>query len=98
MVGERCDAAYAAVVSLFHRARRLQVAMEQLAYDEGYPTVEARPCECCEGTNTQTIGIVLRDGEPLAAYWMVWYPKSNEAWLDAAMGSWQEPAYADHVT
>jgi hypothetical protein len=82
----------------FRRPRPPQVQGSQLSYDEGYPTVESRPCDCCAGTDTQTIGIVLRDGEPFAAYWMVWYPENNEAWLDAAIGSWEEPDYADHVT
>ena len=42
--------------------------MEQLRYDEGYPTVETKPGGCCDGTNTQTIGTVLRSGEPFASY------------------------------
>ncbi len=65
---------------------------------DGDPDVTQQPCTCCSGMRTRSIGFVLRDNAPFAAYWLFWYPEHNEAWLDATLGYWDEPTYTHQYT
>ena len=64
---------------------------------EDEPTVETKPCQCCNGTSVQSQAVVRRGGDVFALYWLVWYPEHNEGWLDAALGP-QQLHHPDRVT
>jgi hypothetical protein len=68
-----------------------------LSFD-GTPEITHRRCHECGGEHDSVNGFLLRDGSAYAVYFAAWYPHKSEAWIDVAIGSWEPPDYADHVT
>ena len=70
-----------------------------MAYSfDGDSTVEQRHCLDCGQPHESVTGFVLLDDVAHAVYYADWYPHSQEAHIDVVLGSWDAPAYSDHVT
>jgi hypothetical protein len=67
------------------------------SYDEE-PTLTSRTCDCCSTEVQTSTGFVLNQGSALAVYWLDWHPQQNEGWLDATLGTWEEPSYPRQTT
>jgi len=48
----------------------------------------------------RSLGLIQRDGNAFAVYYAQCHGHGDEAeaWVDVVVGSWGEPAYADHAT
>jgi hypothetical protein len=68
-----------------------------LSFD-GDPTVRAVSCPRCGVEHPSVTGFVLNDGDKYAVYFADWHALPGEAYVDVILGSFEEPAYADHVT
>ncbi|HEU4320011.1 MAG TPA: hypothetical protein VFS66_08010 [Acidimicrobiia bacterium] len=57
-----------------------------------------RHCPDCGQSHESVTGFVLKEDSAYAVYYVDWYPHSNEAYVDAILGSWDGPGYDDNVT
>jgi hypothetical protein len=67
---------------------------------DGAPRVRDEVCSSCGRAYQWVTGLVTRDGDAFAVYYAACHghDDKSEAWVDVVVGSWDEPAYADHAT
>ena len=65
---------------------------------DGEPTRSEVTCTKCGEKHDASGGFVLSHNGAYAAYHVEWYPHDDEAWVDAVLGSFKEPRFADDVT
>lgn len=54
-------------------------------------------CGGCQETHPSAVGFLLRNDSVFATYRASWNPHGRESWVDMAIGSFEDPDYANQV-